>query len=257
MKGKIGLVTGASSGIGRAIALELAREGVEVIILGRNVIRLKEVAKEIELRGGKSLLVSVDVRDKENLRGKISKALDGRRLDTVICCAGVLRLGTIESLSTCDFKESMEVNFLGVVNTIQATLPYFHEDSRIGIINSAAGLIFLPGGFSAYSASKWALRGFLETIRQELSLKQIHLTVGYPSIIDTPMVRDLKGIPPKIYSIFPWKKPALFARRFLRDLRKNKKESYSSIGDRTIAFFVRLCPISFSRLLTLFVEGKS
>ncbi len=251
------LVTGASSGLGRVLARKLGESGRKVVLLARNEGRLAETARQVEAGGGSAEIVTADVRD----RAALDAALSGRPIDLVLHAAGVLELGRVEDLGEDSVRRLLEVNVLGTTNVVGATLPALAQRAgRIGILSSIVAVLPVPGGFSAYAASKWALRGWCETVRPELAALGVSLTIAYPSTIDTPMVEGLRENGPPVYRAFGWHDADKVAERLLRDTQRRKPESWSGLVDRSAAFGYRMLPRAFGaafRGVTRLLSGRS
>ena len=252
-----GLVTGASSGLGRALALELAATGREVALLARDGARLATVAAEIRTRGGQATCIEADVRDEAGLRDAIDKSLGDKPIDRVVHAAGVLALGPIDTLSSDDFRRCLEINVLGSAHVVRATLPRLERThGRIALIASIAGSLALPGGFAAYSASKWGVRGLAEVLRPELASRGIHVLCACPSILDTPMLGGLGPDAPAVYRVFPWHSPESAARRILADLERGRRESYMTAADRLAAWASGTAPGLFTAGLHAWIRFR-
>jgi len=183
-KDKVALITGASSGIGAAVARQLAREGASVALLARRAERLEMVRKEIEDAGGASVACVADVTNDASLNAAVSKVVQKYgRLDIVLANAGSGISGPIYKLDVDDFRRQFESNFFGVLNTIYATLPYLKESrGQLGLVGSVAGLIGTPDS-SPYNASKFAIVGLAESIYYDLSRWGIAVTLINPGFV--------------------------------------------------------------------------
>jgi short-subunit dehydrogenase len=173
------LVTGASSGIGRALAIELARLGVDLVLLARREDRLAEVAREIAAVGRRAILVAGDVTDAEVRRRAIDTArreLGG--LDILVNNAGVAAHGRFADADPKRIRPIFEVNFFAPVELIRDAIPTLREGTQPIIVN--IGSILGERGAphkSEYSASKFALHGFSEAVRPELNRLGIEVLV--------------------------------------------------------------------------------
>lgn len=252
-----GLVTGASSGLGHALALQLAATGREVALLARDASRLATIAAAIRARGGQATCVEADVRDEAGLHDALDRALGDRPIDRVVHAAGVLALGSIDTLSSDDFRRCLEINLLGSAHVVRATLPRLERArGRIALIASIAGTMALPGGFSAYSASKWGVRGLAQCLRPELAARGVHVLCACPSILDTPMLADLGTDAPAVYRVFPWHAPESAARRILADLERGRRESYMSAADRLASWGAGAAPGLFTAGLHAWIRFR-
>ena len=178
------LVTGASSGIGRAIALRFGRKGMRVGLVARRKDRLKEVAAAIEKAGGKALVLPGDVRDSGFAKAAVDSVVEAwGRLDILVNNAGVGKYAPVEKLTDESMREQFEVNVFGPFHFTRAAVPVMRGQKAGQIVNigSVVGLIGVPRG-TAYVGTKWALRGMNECWREELYLdgiKSAYVAPGY------------------------------------------------------------------------------
>ncbi len=181
MDGKCVVVTGASSGIGEALAREYAALGAKVVLGARQDPRLKEIVTEIVANGGEAVYAVVDVVKEEECKGLIQKAIDSYgAIDVLICNAGLSMRALFDNVELEVLHRLMDVNFWGTVNCVKHALPHLQatRGSIVGV-SSVAGLHGLPGR-TGYSASKYAMTGFLETIRIENLKKGLHVMIACP-----------------------------------------------------------------------------
>jgi 3-oxoacyl-[acyl-carrier protein] reductase len=203
LKGKNALITGAGKGIGKAVALALAAEGVNVILLARTAADIDQVAKEVEALGVKSLALTADVADIYAVDSAVATTLAKfETIDILINNAGVGKFGKFLELSPEDFEHIIKVNLMGTYYTTRAILPGMIDQQSGDIVNisSTAGL---KGAAvtSAYSASKFAVMGLTESLMQEVRKHNIRVTALAPSTIATDMAKDLNltdGNPDKV-----------------------------------------------------------
>lgn len=182
--GKCVFITGASSGIGRALALEMAREGAKTALAARRTNRLAEVQGEIEALGGEAVAVSCDVTDRAAIDAAVARTAEVfGGIDVAIANAGFGVRGLFANLETADFRRQFEVNFFGCLDTIHAVLPYLEEScGRLGIVSSVLGRIGSPAT-SPYCSSKFALCGLAECLDYELRDQGVSLTLINPGVI--------------------------------------------------------------------------
>jgi NADP-dependent 3-hydroxy acid dehydrogenase YdfG len=244
MTAALTLVTGASSGLGRAVALEAARRGREVVLVARDGIRLEQARRAIEEAGGRGIVAAADVRDAAATRAALDAACGARAIDLLVHAAGVLELGPIDALDETALRAMLDVNVVGAAITIRSALPRLQSaHGHVVVVSSIAGRLALPGGFTGYGASKWAVRGWAEIARDELSARGIGLTVAYPSILDTPMVRDQhRDDAPAVYRRFAWHSADRAASRILDDAENGRRESFVTTGDRVAAWAAGAAP---------------
>lgn len=178
---KVVIITGASSGIGAATAIEFARKGAFVVLASRNIENLQKIEDSITKLGGKSVIIPTDVTEEEQCKRLIDKTIEKLgRIDILINNAGISMRASFNDVEIVVLKRLMDVNFWGSVYCTKAALPYLLQSngSVVGIC-SIAGHVGLPGR-TGYSASKFALRGFLETIRNEYIHKKLHVMTVSP-----------------------------------------------------------------------------
>jgi short-subunit dehydrogenase len=184
------VITGASSGIGRAAALRLARLGATVIIASRRKDALERLAQSCERQGGKAIPIQADVRNEQSVKSLASKAIESfGRIDVWVNNAAVTLFARIEDAPIEDFRNVIETNFFGYVYGARAVLPYFREQGHGTLINMASvvGKAGQPYT-SAYVASKHAIVGLSECLRMELQdAPDIHVCTILPASIDTPL----------------------------------------------------------------------
>jgi len=175
-------ITGASAGIGRAIAIRLARDGASVAICARRRDRLDRVAAEIIQAGGTSLAVVADVAKAPDMQTFVDQAVSRwGQIDVLVCNAGYGVYGAIDQIAPEKMQALMEVNYLGTFNAARAALPIFRrqQHGHFVIISSIVGKRGVPY-VGAYAATKFAQVGLAECLRAELVGSGIHVTVVYP-----------------------------------------------------------------------------
>jgi short-subunit dehydrogenase len=223
LRGKTALVTGASSGIGRAISIELAKAGTNLVLVSRNAQKLKTVEQEVQSFGVNMISASGDIAERSDVKKIISQATEKLSgIDILVCNAGVYFRHPVIDQTIDDIRKTMETNFFGSLNCIYEILPHFLEKKagHIIIISSVDGKKGLPLD-SAYSSSKFALTGFGDVLRQELVDSGVHVCTVFPGRIDTPMIRNIEtsGISAKI-------SPDRVAKAVILSIVKRKKEVY-------------------------------
>jgi short-subunit dehydrogenase len=218
------LITGAASGLGRELATQLARRGERLVLWDRDAERLSRSTILL----GPAVVHSevVDVVNADLTRDAAARALDAAsRISRVIHCAGVLRVGPALSMSVTDYRNMMEVNFLGTVHVARALAPMLiengkqHDRSQLVLLASVAGLRGIPT-LAAYSASKHAVLGFAQALHDELADEPIDIRVVCPPPVDTPMVQNLPELP-AIYKLAPPQPVEKIARSLLAELEKS------------------------------------
>jgi NADP-dependent 3-hydroxy acid dehydrogenase YdfG len=199
---KVVIVTGASSGIGRATALALARQGSWVALAARREAALLTLANEIEKPGGKALALPMDVTQREQADHMVQDVLARwGRVDILISNAGQYIQSPILDLDPADLQRSLNVNYFGGVYCIKAVLPHMlaQKSGHIVAVTSMDGKVGLPAD-APYVSAKFALTGFLEVLRQEVSDHGIAVTNVLPGRVDTVMIEHLNfsWVSPKI-----------------------------------------------------------
>lgn len=181
MKDKVVVITGASSGIGRALAYEFASHGSKVVIGARNHEKLIEIAEDIKLKGGQIAFAQTDVTKEADCKNLILTALEQfGKIDVLINNAGISMRALFEDVDIKVIEEIMNTNFWGAVYCTKYALPHILEQkgSVVGV-SSAGGIKGLPGR-SGYSASKFAMQGLLESIRIENMKNGLHVLMAFP-----------------------------------------------------------------------------
>lgn len=183
---KVIIVTGASSGIGRACAADFVRHGANVVLVSRRRDVLLHVAAEIDPQGNRTLVVEADVTSEMQCQVVIEHTVHKfGRIDVLVCNAGVSMRASFDDVKIDVLKRLMDVNFWGVVYCVRYALPYLLESrGTIVGVNSVAGYIGLPGR-TGYSASKFAMRGFLDTIRNEYLNRGLSVFVIAPGFTES------------------------------------------------------------------------
>ena len=181
MKSKTVVITGASSGIGEAMAQLYAKMGARVVLGARSEDKLKTLTDKITADGGQAVYCATDVTKAEDCKRLVDKAIEGYGgIDILICNAGISMRAIFDDVDLSVLHRLMDVNFWGTVYCSKYALPYLQasKGSLVGI-SSVAGLHGLPGR-TGYSASKYAMTGLLETIRIENLKKGLHVMVACP-----------------------------------------------------------------------------
>lgn len=181
-------ITGASSGLGRELALHAAKKGAHVVLLARNEARLAGVKAEVEEEGGTAYSFSLDISDPVEVQEKAERILNEvGEVDVLINNAGFGVFELVESASLDIVKEMFDVNVIGLIALTKAVLPYMTAKNSGHLINiaSQAGKLATPKS-SIYSATKHAVLGFTNGLRLELSTTNIHVSAVNPGPIKTP-----------------------------------------------------------------------
>jgi NAD(P)-dependent dehydrogenase (short-subunit alcohol dehydrogenase family) len=193
LQGKVCVITGASTGIGRNTAVALARRGAALALASRNAALLSSLEEEIRAEGGDAHSFTTDVTDRTQIDSLVQKTLScWGRIDILVSNAGQYIRAPIRDLSLQDLERSMAVNFYGHVYAVMAVLPHMRSQTsgHIILVSSMDAKKGIPPD-APYVAAKSALSGFGEVLRQELASTGIAVTTLYPGRVDTPMIEDL------------------------------------------------------------------
>lgn len=186
---KVVFITGASSGIGQALAVELGRRGAQLGLLARRGEVLQEIVREVEAAGGRALAFAADVRDAEAVSSAASKLREAfGAIDVLVANAGVGVTTEARDLKPEAVADVININVLGVVNSALAVLPAMVErnDGQLVVISSLAAYRGLPKS-AAYCASKAAVSAFFESLRVDLHRTNVDVTIIHPGFIKTPL----------------------------------------------------------------------
>ena len=194
LKGKVALVTGASSGIGAATALKLAAQGVKVGLAARRTAKLQALVNKVEAAGGQALAIEMDVVDLESVKSGVSKLVSAYGgIDIVVNNAGLMPISDVETLKVDEWHRMVDVNIKGVLNSTAAALPHLKQRGSGHIINmsSIAGRKVFAG-LSIYCATKHAITAFSEGLRLEIAPKhKIRVTCIQPGAVDTELFEHI------------------------------------------------------------------
>jgi NAD(P)-dependent dehydrogenase (short-subunit alcohol dehydrogenase family) len=194
LRDKVVLITGGSSGIGRATALRLAHHGARVALAARNALTLAEVAREAKVLGGEVLAVPTDVTDPEQCRRAVESTVKRfGQLDVLLCSAGVSMRSQFEETELDAAGQVMQVNFFGTLYATHFALPHVKQArGSLVAISSLVGKRGTPT-YSIYGASKFAVQGLYESLRLELAPEGVHVGIVSPGHVDTPLRERVLG----------------------------------------------------------------
>ena len=245
---KVAWITGGGTGLGKAMALESARQGARVAVSGRREDRRRQVVTAIEAAGGEALAVPCDVTSEDSLATAVASVL-GRfgRLDVAIANAGFGVGGRFETLPVSAWRRQFEVNLLGAVATARAALPELKKTGgRLALVGSVASVMPYPTG-SAYSASKAAIGSLGNTLYVELRGSGVSCTTLHPGFVESEIAQvDNSGA---FHEDWVDRRPAWLmwrsdraARVMLRAIERRRRCRVFTGHGVFAAALVRLCP---------------
>lgn len=256
LQNKVVVITGASSGIGRASAFEFARHGAALFLAARDRSALHDVAETCHRYGGQARIVVADVTKDEDVERLAQTAVDtAGRIDIWVNNAGIGALGTFEEIPLEAHERVIQTDLLGCIRGAHAVLPHFKRQGAGTLINNISLGGWAPQPYAAaYSAAKFGLRAFAESLRGELyRWPDIHVCNLYPSVMDTPGFRDggnytgrsVKPVPP-VYD------PRRTARAIVNTARRPRHSVYVGIP-AILARFAHALP-GYSRINARLVD---
>ena len=254
-------ITGASSGIGAATALEFAREGATLAIAARRAERLDAVKTEIEALGGKALALTCDVTDRASIDTAVAETVAAfGRIDVVLANAGFGVSGAAVKLKTEDYRRQFETNVFGVIDTVYATLPQLRESKgRLAIVSSVMGRVGLPAS-APYCASKFAMVGFAESLYYDLAENGVSVTCINPGVVSSE-IRTLnnrgeqtgRNDPAPKYLVMPVE---IAARKMVRAIHRRTPEFTFTAHGILVAFINRHFPRTARFLIRFLTKGR-
>lgn len=194
IKGKVVAITGASSGMGKAIAEELAKNGAKVVLGARRIEQLQQLVEEIKSKGGEATFVQIDVKNKADLVRLVNTAVEQYgKLDVIVNNAGVSQLSRIDELDVDGWEEMIDINLKGVLYGMAAAIPVFKQQRSGHIVNiiSTSGIKIVPMQ-GVYAGTKNAVRTIAEAFRQE-SDGNIRITGISPGFVKTNFADNIKN----------------------------------------------------------------
>jgi short-subunit dehydrogenase len=250
LKGKVAIVTGASSGIGEATARELASRGAAVVLAARAAERLEALEREISASGGRALAVEADVSDRDSVEALVGKTVEAfGSLDILVNNAGLGLSGRVAQLRAGDLRHVFEINAIGPLNCIQAALPHLGRGGRIINVSSVIGKRSIPkvGG---YCATKFALNALSDALRVEIADRGITVTSVYPGTTRTAFrensrrtAGEKRGWRPKGVT------PEKVAEKIADAAEKGPRDVYVRFSDRLFVAGATLLPGLTDRML--------
>lgn len=194
IKGKVVAITGASSGMGKAIAEELAKNGAKVVLGARRIEQLQQIVEEIKSKGGEATFVQIDVKNKADLVRLVNTAVEQYgKLDVIVNNAGVSQLSRIDELDVDGWEEMIDINLKGVLYGMAAAIPVFKQQQSGHVVNiiSTSGIKIVPMQ-GVYAGTKNAVRTIAEAFRQE-SDGTIRITGISPGFVKTDFADNIKN----------------------------------------------------------------
>lgn len=194
IEGKVVAITGASSGIGKAIAIALAKKGAKVVLGARRTEQLQQLVEEVKSKGGEAAFAQIDVKNKSDLIGLVNTAVEQYgKLDAVVNNAGISQLSRIDDLDIDGWEEMIDINLKGVLYGMAAAIPIFKQQRSGHIVNiiSVSGIKIVPMQ-GVYAGTKNAVRTIAEAFRQE-SDGNIRITGISPGFVKTDFASKIKN----------------------------------------------------------------
>jgi short-subunit dehydrogenase len=255
LQGVHAVVTGGSSGIGLATAVRLAARGAEVSLIARDPGRLAAAARRV---GANVRTAAADVADRAAVTGALRRLTDDAGpCDVLVTSAGQARPGHFLDLDDEVFRRMMEVDYFGTLYPIRAVAPSMVERGRGSIvaISSAAGLLGIYG-YTAYSPAKFAVRGLIQALRDELAPHGVHVGCVFPPDVDTPQLAEENRWKPVETAAIGGSIKPLTAERVARVIvRAIERERFAVYPDTATALLAGLGPLA-APLLRRMVDRK-
>ena len=250
-------ITGASAGIGAALAREFARRGARLALVARRTERLEALAAELQRDGKQAIVVAGDVTHDGGMEKAAAATREAfGRIDVVVANAGFGVVGTLEKLSLDDYRRQFETNVFGVLRTIYATLDDLKRSrGRLAIIGSVSGHLATPHG-SPYSMSKFAVRALSDALRNELRPAGVAVTLISPGFVESELrLIDNKGVlHESARDIVPsWIRmsAAACARQTVTAIARRRREAVITGHGKALVFMQRHLPGLMNRLVGL------
>lgn len=245
--GAVAFVTGASAGIGEAIAVEFARQGARVALAARRADRLESVAGALRAAGVEALAVACDVTDRASIDAAVAKTAETfGRIDVGVANAGFGVSGDALRLAPDDYRRQFETNVFGLIETTYALLPHLCASrGRLGLVGSVMGRLGLPAS-APYCASKFAVNGFGESLYHDLAERGVAVTIINPGLVESEL-RSLnnrgehtgKPDPAPQWLVMP---AEVAARKIVRAMARRRPEYTVTNHGKFAVFFARHFP---------------
>jgi short-subunit dehydrogenase len=257
--GKVVAITGASSGIGRACAHELARRGAAVVLGARRIDRLETAAAEIQRAGGRASALAVDVTRQADVDALVARATTQfSRLDVMICNAGFGYYGTIEQTPPDMMRQMIDVNYMGTFLAARAALPLFRAQQSghlifVSSIVARRGIAFMGG----YTATKAAQSGLAEALRTEFAGTSIHVSCIYPISTETEFHDAMaRHYGHRVTGLGPRQPVDVVARAIAECIGHPRPEVYPHAKSRALGILSLIAPAYTDRFVQKFARHR-
>ncbi len=261
-EGQVAWITGASSGIGAALAVEFARQGARVVVSARRAELLETVCGRIRAVGGEALAVPCDVCDRASQEAAVARAVEVYgRLDVAVANAGFGVSGRFTRLTTEDFRRQFETNVFGLLDTAYAALPQLRATrGRLVLVSSILGYVGSPST-APYCGSKFAVRGVAESLYYELVNEGVSVTCICPGLVESGIrMTDNEGVfhedrkdPAPAWLVMPANRAA---RKIADAVYRRKAEAIITGHGKMVVAFYRHFPRTFRALGRWFTRGR-
>ncbi len=262
VKNSVVVITGASSGIGRATALRFARAGARVVLAARRENALEEVADECRMHGATPLVVPVDVTDADAVEALADAAVATfGRLDVWVNCAAVTLFGALRTVPLDDVRRVLDTNVMGYVHGSRAALRVFQHQRRGVLVNVSSVVGAVPQPYTAaYSMSKAAVSSLSASIRSELLLEgldAVNVVSILPATVDTPIFAEAANYTGRrVLAMPPVYAPQRIARAIVRSVTKPQDEIAVGSGAKAMIAQHRRAPALTERMMALNVDSS-
>jgi short-subunit dehydrogenase len=250
---RVVILTGASQGIGRATAYELARAGCKLVLAARSVDPLQTLADELRAKGCEAAAIPTDIGDTTQATALAHQTVETfGRIDIVINNAAIGARDRVIDLSEAEARRVMEVNYFGPVSLIRAAIPYLRANPEGGLIinvSSIVGRRAMPG-IAAYCASKAALEKMAESLRLELRAENIRISTVYPGVTATRFNDNSLGRGQGGRGRTSGVPPERVARAILKTIRREQRDVFITLFDRAFVTASMLWPWFMDQLLS-------
>ncbi len=257
LAGKVVWITGASSGIGRSLALQFAREKSILILSSRNKEALQALSELCKVHSGKCYILPIDLLDADGIQTKYQEAIHlTGHIDVLVLNAGISQRSLAYETSTAVDRKIMELNFFSAITLAKLTLPIMmkRNTGHLVVISSLAGKFGVPKR-TAYAASKHALQGFFESLRAELASTDVNITIVSPGRISTNISKNALTGEGKAFGALDKELAQgmpveICAKKILNAVKKEKREILVG-GKELILFYIRkFLPPVYHKLIT-------